>query len=221
MKQPVRKNKRFLYISLIVLLVAAIAIGYQINADSTKNVGEQPPTSNAETGSTSPTSSSVPQNTQQPTQHSEPGQDEEDLGRNLDPEPEMAPTLLPSQQKASSDEINRKYSDKLATLKSECRSASDKLVDAILSEWTDGNPESLKKMQAKFLVKAVKAEAACDAKFHTLLNQAKLDYENNDIPLTSMPDWESTYAAEKSSARSAAIGRLAQAVRDGKETTTQ
>lgn len=130
------------------------------------------------------------------------------------PAPET-PKPVPSASPTTADktDIDKKYNAKLASLKFECKAESGKLVDAILSVWTDGDPETLKGLQAKFLLQAMSAEAACDAKFQALLTQAKAEYTDAGLSHTSMPAWESTYQKEKAAARTAAINKLAQSIR--------
>ncbi|GMK38144.1 hypothetical protein PCCS19_11980 [Paenibacillus sp. CCS19] len=105
-------------------------------------------------------------------------------------------------------EINAKYDQKLASLKSTCTAKSNTLLNAILAD-LDADPKaSLSKLQAKFLGQLADAEATCDSQFSQLQAQAKADYKAAGIPATSMPNWKSEYDKAKVAARSAGISAI-------------
>lgn len=117
-------------------------------------------------------------------------------------------TELTQQQKEKQTEINAKYNQKLASLKTTCTAKSNTLLNAILKDLGSDSKPSLSKLQAKFLGQLADAESACDSQFSQLQTQAKADYKAAGIPATSMPNWKSDYDKAKVAARSAGISAI-------------
>ncbi|RIE04310.1 hypothetical protein D3H35_06785 [Cohnella faecalis] len=112
--------------------------------------------------------------------------------------------------------IDQSFEVRFNSLRSECKASGEQLIASIFNELNGKEEVSLSQLQSKYIGKVAKAEAACDAKFASLLGQAKAEYTKNDLPVVEMPAWKTDYEKEKASMRLSAAGKLLKAYQNSK-----
>lgn len=122
------------------------------------------------------------------------------------------PIQLTDDQKKAKQKIDAKYESQMSELAASCKTKSTTLMNQIVSELKTNKDASLETIQSSFLTKVLEAEAECDAKFSTMIANAKSDYKKEKINEKDMPNWSATYEKAKADARSAAMSSIAAAL---------
>jgi hypothetical protein len=139
--------------------------------------------------------------------------DTKDTSNNTSAKPETsssdsATTQLDEQKATKKKEIDAKYEQKFAGLKSTCTAKSNALLQSITAELNADPDISLSQLQAKFLGQLADAESTCDSQFSQLQSQAQADYKAAGIPVSSMPNWKAEYDKAKAAARASGIATI-------------
>ncbi|MFF2890543.1 hypothetical protein [Paenibacillus sp. NPDC057967] len=122
------------------------------------------------------------------------------------------PVKITDEQKKAKQKIDAKYESQMSDLSASCKTKSATLMNQIVAELKSNKDASLETIQSNFLTKVLEAEAECDAKFSSILANAKSDYKKESINEKEMPNWSASYEKAKADARSAAMGSIAAAL---------
>lgn len=189
----------------VILLAAGLWGWYYYNAN------EQEPISHKAEKNIEQDEISVPESKESPESIMENGQQSQELPVGPETKVELSPDiqeLAPEDQEA---QILEKYRGVFLSLQSEYSGRINALLGEAKAEYLatpdDKKGEAKWALGAKYLKRGAALESECDARFSAILGQMKLELQARDLPVSGVKAAKKEYQSQKSSRRSAILGK--------------